>query len=100
GQHRRATRYPCSTLFRSTLRVMENCWVTREGALAIRPALRSVFAENNWVTTNYNARIVGSFETFFLNDGTKALLFATKESGGNVDRTSTRLNSSHVKISY
>lgn len=68
----------------TTLRVMENCWVTREGALGIRPALRSIFAENNWITTNYNARIVGSFETFFLNDGTKALLFATKEASGDV----------------
>lgn len=68
----------------STLRVMENCWITREGALAVRPALRSIFALNNWITTNYNARIIGSFESFFLADGTKALLFAIKEVGGNV----------------
>lgn len=68
----------------TSLRVMENCWVTREGALAVRPALRSVFPDNNWITTNFNARIVGSFETFFLNDGSKALLFATKESSGVV----------------
>ena len=68
----------------TTLRTMENCWVTREGALAIRPALRSIFQVNNWITTNYNARIVGSFESFFLNDGTKALLFATKEAAGNI----------------
>lgn len=68
----------------STLRIMENCWISREGALAIRPALRSIFATNNWLTTNYNARIVGSFESFFLEDGTKALLFATKEAAGNI----------------
>jgi hypothetical protein len=68
----------------TTLRIMENCWVTREGALAIRPALRSIFAVNNWITTNYNARIIGSFESFFLADGTKALLFATKEAAGNI----------------
>lgn len=68
----------------STLRVMENASVTKEGALAIRPALRSVFPPGNWITTNYNARIIGSFESFFLNDGTKALLFATKEAAGNI----------------
>src|SRR5690606_28089040 len=79
-----ASAYPQGLSDPTTLRVRENCWATREGALAIRPTPRSVFAGNNWVTTNYNARIVGTFETFFLNDGTKALLFATKESGGNV----------------
>lgn len=68
----------------STLRVMENCWITREGALEIRPALRSVFPAGNWITTNFNAHIIGSFETFFLADGGKALLFATKESNGSV----------------
>ena len=68
----------------STLRVMENCWITREGALAVRPALRSIFPANSWINTNLNARIIGSFETFFLNDGTKALLFATKESNGQI----------------
>lgn len=68
----------------TTLSTMENCYVTREGALAVRPALRSVFAANNWVTTNLNARIIGSFETFFLNNGTKALLFAIREAGGFV----------------
>ena len=68
----------------TSLRIMENCWVTREGALAVRPALRSVFPDNNWITTNFNARIVGSFETFFLSDGSKALLFATKEATGIV----------------
>lgn len=68
----------------STLRVMENCRVTRSGALAIRPALRSVFPAGSWITTNYNARIIGSFESFFLDDGTKALLFATRESSGTI----------------
>lgn len=68
----------------NSLRIMENCWVTREGALAVRPALRSVFPDGNWITTNYNARIIGSFETFFLDDGSKALLFATKEQSGTI----------------
>ena len=68
----------------STLRIMENCWVTREGALAVRPALRSIFPAGSWINTNYSATIIGSFETFFLNDGTKALLFATKELSGAV----------------
>lgn len=68
----------------TSLRMMENCMVTREGALRVRPALRSIFAANNWVTTNLNARIVGSFETFFLNNGNKALLFAVREASGYV----------------
>lgn len=79
-----STAYPPGLSEPTSLRVMENVWTTREGALAIRPALRSILGENNWITTNFNARIVGSFETFFLSDGTKALLFATKESAGHV----------------
>ena len=76
----------------NSLRIMENCWITREGALAVRPALRSVFAPGNWITTNFNARILGSFESFFLNDGTKALLFATKEASGIVSFRVARYN--------
>lgn len=79
-----STAYPPGLSEPATLRVMENCMITREGGLAIRPALRSIFASSNWITTNYNARIIGSFETFFLNDGTKALLFATKGADGSV----------------
>lgn len=82
----------------STLRVMENTWVTREGALAIRPALRSVFPPGNWITTNYNARIIGSFESFFLNDGTKAMLFATKEAAGNIVFRAARYD--HTEQNY
>lgn len=79
-----ATAYAPGLSDPTSLRIMENCWITREGALAVRPALRSVFPDGNWITTNYNARIVGSFETFFLNDGTKALLFATKDANGSI----------------
>jgi hypothetical protein len=68
----------------TSLRIMENALVTRNGALQIRPALRSVFPDGNWLTTNFAARIIGSFESFFMNDGSKALLFATKESNGTV----------------
>lgn len=82
----------------TSLRIMENCWITREGALAIRPALRSVLPEGNWVTTNYNARIIGSFESFFLNDGTKALLFATKEAAGNIVFRVARYNGTGYEI--
>jgi hypothetical protein len=78
------TAFPPGLADPTSLRTMENCWITREGALAIRPALRSIFSETNWITTNFNARIVGSFETFFLNDGRKALLFATKEAAGHI----------------
>ena len=82
----------------STLRIMENCWITREGALAVRPALRSIFPSGNWVTTNLNARIIGSFESFFLNDGTKAMLFATKEADGRVVFRVAKVVGDHYEI--
>lgn len=78
------TAFPPGLADPTSLRDMQNCWVTREGALAIRPALRSIFGDDNWINSNFNAAIVGSFETFFLNDGNKALLFATKEAAGHV----------------
>jgi len=87
-----ATAYAPGLSDPTTLRIMENCWITREGALQIRPALRSVFPAGSWVTTNFNARILGSFETFFLNDGSKALLFATKEASGEVTFRVARYN--------
>lgn len=83
----------------TTLRTMENGWVTREGAFMVRPALRSVFPADNWITTNFNSRIIGSFETFFLNDGTKALLFATKIAGGEVTFRVARYSESSEQYS-
>jgi len=68
----------------TSLRIMENVSITPEGAARVRPAIRSVFTENVWLNTTYSAQMVGGFEHFFLNDGTKALLFAARLSTGVV----------------
>lgn len=62
----------------TTLRVMENCYVTHEGAVAVRPAIRQVFRNDVWFTAPTSDGIVGTFETFFHNDGTKGILFAVR----------------------
>ena len=55
----------------TSLRILENMQVTREGAVAVRPALRSILTENQWLTTNFQSTMVGGFERFFLSDGRK-----------------------------
>lgn len=79
-----ATVFPPGTSNPTSLRVMENIMVTRGGALRIRPALRSVLQANTWLDQNYASTMVGGFERFFLNDGTKALLFAARQTSGIV----------------
>jgi hypothetical protein len=76
-----STAYPPGLSDPTSLRIMENVQVTREGAARTRPALRSVLTENIWLDANLNATMVGGFEHFFLNDGRKALLFAALSSG-------------------
>lgn len=80
-----STAYPPGSSEPTSLRIMENVWITRDGAAAIRPALRSVFPENVWMDANYSARIVGGFEHFFLNDGRRAILFAARQASGVVN---------------
>ena len=63
---------------------MENVQISREGAVRVRPALRSVLPANTWLDANYASTMVGGFEHFFLNDGRKALLFAARGSSGVV----------------
>lgn len=79
-----STAYPPGLSAPTSLRIMENVQVTREGAVRTRPALRSVLTENTWLDANYDARMVGGFEHFFLNDGRKALLFAARNNTGVV----------------
>jgi hypothetical protein len=77
-----STAYPPGLSDPSTLRIMENVIVNRDGSVGIRPGLRyvayshdeddaSVFhpLQSEWT-------LVGTHEVFFLNDGTKAYLFA------------------------
>lgn len=79
-----STAYPPGTSDPTTLRILENLQITREGAARVRPALRSVLTENVWLDSNYSSTMVGGFEHFFLNDGRKALLFAARQPGGEV----------------
>lgn len=79
-----STAYPPGLSAPTSLRIMENVQVTREGAVRTRPALRSVLTTNTWLDANYDARMVGGFEHFFLNNGKKALLFAARSNTGIV----------------
>lgn len=79
-----STAYPPGISDPTSLRVMENVMITREGAARVRPALRSVLTENVWLDANYSSTMVGGFEHFFLNDGRKALLFAARQASGIV----------------
>ena len=78
-----STAYPPGMSDPTSLRVMHNCSITTDGALRIRPGMRSVF------TTPADGEIVGTFEHFYIGQGPnlpplKALLFAVRESDGSV----------------
>ena len=82
--HGWSTAYPPGLSDPTSLREMENMWITREGGASVRPALRSVLTEDVWLDVNFSAQMVGGFEHFFLNDGSKALLFAARLVSGTV----------------
>lgn len=75
----------------TTLRLMENCVIKPDGAVGVRPALRSIFADDVWLPESHAATAVGSFEPFFLNDGSKALLFAVRETISAVEKVGFRV---------
>ena len=79
-----STAYPPGVSDSTSLRIMENTLITESGACRIRPGLRylsytTVPTEAVPVGTAFNMPVVGSHEAFFLNDGTKAYLFAVRE---------------------
>jgi len=79
-----ATAYPPGLSDPTSLRVMENIYVTREGAARIRPGIHSIFTEDWWLG-NAGETIVGSFEHFVYDaTGKVALLFAVRQTGGTV----------------
>ena len=88
-----STAYPPGLSDPTSLRIMENVQITREGSARVRPALRSVLPDNAWLDANYDARMVGGFEHFFLNDGRKALLFAARQASGVVSFKAAVYNS-------
>lgn len=78
-----STAYPPGMSDPTSLRVMHNCSITADGALRIRPGMRSVFI------TPADGEIVGTFEHFYIGRGSnlppiKALLFAVREGDGSV----------------
>lgn len=79
-----STAYPPGLSEPTSLRIMENMIVTQNGALAIRPALRTVLEEGVWLDSNYGVTAVGGIEPFYLNDGTKAFIFAVREEDSTV----------------
>lgn len=81
----------------ASLRIMENMSITRDGTVGVRPALRSILAKNLWITTYFQATIVGGIEHFFLNDGRKAFLFATRLASGAVAFKVARENATTKK---
>jgi hypothetical protein len=84
-----STNYPPGVSDSTSLRVMENMLVQRDGSIRIRPGLRylsyvTVPTEEAPVGQAIANRIIGTHEAFFLNDGSKAYLFAVREADGLV----------------
>ncbi|QQO39333.1 hypothetical protein SEA_PINEAPPLEPLUTO_47 [Microbacterium phage PineapplePluto] len=74
-----STAYPPGLSDSTSLRTMENVYITREGAARVRPGTRSVFTANWWLG-NAGESIVGSFEHFIYDaSGRTALLFAVRK---------------------
>lgn len=77
-----STAYPPGLSEPTSLRLMENVLVTREGAAQIRPGLRNLTWIHydsggiDWIPWDSDLPICSTFEPFYLNDGTKAYLFA------------------------
>lgn len=79
-----STAYPPGLSDPTSLRVMENIYVTREGAARIRPGIHSIFTEDWWLG-NAGETIVGAFEHFVYDStGKVALLFAVRQGVGTV----------------
>lgn len=65
----------------TSLKEMRNCYVTREGALAVRPGLRSIFSRQTGADVLGGEQLRGSFETFYTPAGERAILYTTSSSG-------------------
>ncbi len=77
-----STAYPPGISDPTSLRVMENVLLNRDGSVSVRPGLRSVLHAARWAVSPAAAdflHIVGSFEPFYANDGTVAYLFCARQ---------------------
>lgn len=85
-----STAYPPGLSDPTSLRIMENTQVNRDGSLRIRPGLRYLSyatapdAEDGSGGVAFDKQLVGTHEVFFLNNGDKAYLFAVREDDGTV----------------
>lgn len=84
-----STAYPPGVSDSTSQRLMDNMLVLRDGSIRIRPGLRYLSytkppTEAVPVGTGLTLAVVGTHEPFFLNDGTKAWLFAVRESDDTV----------------
>lgn len=82
-----STAYPPGVSDPTSLRVMENVQINRDGSVRVRPGLRYLSYATPPVDADdtttpgvaVDSRLVGTHEAFYLNDGTKAYLFAVRE---------------------
>lgn len=83
-----STAFPPGLSDPTSLRIMENVQINRDGSARIRPGLRylsySRLPDGPAAGEAILRQPVGSHEVFFLNDGTKAYLFAVRELDGTV----------------
>lgn len=83
-----STEFPPGISDPASLRVMENVFITREGASRVRPGMRYLSYATPPVGETpgvpVDVPVLGSHEPFFLHDGSKAYLFAVREEDGTV----------------
>lgn len=83
-----STAYPPGLSDPTTLRIMENVQINRDGSARVRPGLRylsyAVAPDSPAPGTGIGFSLVGTHEVFFLNDGSKAYLFAVREADDTV----------------
>lgn len=77
-----STAYPPGLSDPTTLKVMENTQINRDGSIRVRPGLR--YLSFAGAAESLHVEPVGTHEVFFLNDGSKAYLFAVREEDGRV----------------
>lgn len=84
-----STAFPPGLSEPTSLRVMENAMVNRDGSLRVRPGLRYLSFDGlspggQLALSDGSLEVVSSHEAFFLNDGRKGYLMAVRELDGTV----------------
>lgn len=91
-----STEYPPGLSEPNSLRLMENVWISREGAARIRPGLNSIFEPDYFLDSTDGLTAVGTFEHFWIvmpgeSDARKAILFAVREDFGGGEKVGFRV---------